>query len=131
MEILAYILIFTNLLIFKIFWDCKATHLDKRQIDKGRSAAVDLLIYAISAVALLKGIVNIVGAIIIAIGARGLLFDLLFNWVNGWKWHFCGTTSKVDVLLDSTDGKQDGKCIIGIILKLAFIGTGITIILIF
>ena len=130
MEYFAYILIFSNLLIFKIFWDCRALHIEKRQINKKRSAIIDGVIYAMGSIALFDNWHDIVGAFVAAVAARGLLFDLAFNWVNGWKWYFCGTTSKIDEVLDNLDGKNDSKCILGIVLKILVLGIGITIILI-
>lgn len=130
MDIFAYILIFTNLLIFKVFWDCKSVHIDKRRIDKTRSAIIDGLIYSIASIFLFEDILCTLGVLVISIGARGLLFDFFFNWVNGWRWNFCGTTSKIDQILDNIDGKDDERCTLGIIIKLIVIGIGIILILI-
>ena len=96
MDILAYILIVNLLLAFKLWWDKRAKD-SGRIINHGLSAAIDGLLYTLSAWFLFGWDAG--GWIVLAIGYRWLSFDILFNIINGWKWDHYGTSSKLDKFL--------------------------------
>lgn len=93
-----FINIVTILLLFKIWWDKRAKD-SGRIINHSLSAAIDGLLYTLSAWFLFGW--DSGGWIVLAIGYRWLLFDISFNLVNGWKWNHYGLSSKLDKFLHS------------------------------
>ena len=91
-----FILIVNILLGFKLWWD-------KRAKDSGRiinhllSAAIDGFIYTISAWFFFGWDAG--GWIILGIGYRWIVFDIIFNLINGWKWNNYGKSSRLDRFL--------------------------------
>lgn len=56
---------------------------------------IDGSIYVVSSYFLFD-IVPAIGFVIMAAGYRWLAFDLLFNWLNKWKWNHEGASSTLD-----------------------------------
>jgi len=96
-----YIIIVNALLAFKLWWD-------KRAKDKGRvinhslSAAIDVFIYVVSAWFCVGWDAG--GWIVLAIGYRWLMFDIIFNVINEWEWNHYGSTSRLDRWLTRLNG---------------------------
>jgi hypothetical protein len=94
---MGYFIIIVNLiLVFKLFWDTIAKD-SGRIINHSLSAAIDGLLYTLSAWVCFGWDAG--GWIVLAIGYRWIVFDILFNIINGWKWNHYGTSSKLDKFL--------------------------------
>lgn len=98
MNILIYFCIFLVLLAFKLWWDKRAKD-SGRIINHTLSAAIDGILYTVPAWFLFGWSCG--GWILLLISLRWLLFDILFNLINGWKWNNYGTSSKLDKFLHS------------------------------
>ena len=98
--------IFTALLIFKLIWDYRAKNKQKRVINHLQSSIIDGSIYVASSILLFGFNLTAVAYTLIAIGSRWLLFDIIFNLLNGWKWNHEGESSKTDKFLKKF-GKWD------------------------
>jgi len=97
MNELIYIGVFILLLIFKLWWDYRAKNVKKRIINHELSALIDGTIYLVSGWFLLGWSVG--GWLILVVGLRWLLFDIIFNMLNGWRWDHYGRSSGVDRFL--------------------------------
>lgn len=95
---MAYAIIVNLLLVFKVIWDYQAKNKEHRIIDHARSAIIDGAIYVFAAWILL-GADYIIGATLIAVGYRWIMFDLAFNLANKDKWNHYGTSSVLDRFL--------------------------------
>ena len=91
-----FVLIVNALLAFKLIWDYQATEKEGRVINHARSAIVDGFIYFVSAYFLMD---NFLAWVIIAVGYRWVMFDLLFNLIRGKAWDYYGTIAFTDKLL--------------------------------
>ena len=100
MEILIYILIVNALLAFKLWWD-KRAKTKGRIINHSLSAAIDGLIYSVSAWFCFGWDAG--GWIVVAIAYRWILFDLIFNAINEWEWNHYGSSSRLDRWLTRLD----------------------------
>jgi len=98
---MAYAIIFTLLLAFKVIWDYQAKNKEHRIINHGRSAIVDGSIYVIAAW-VLHGWAYIIPLTLISVGARWILFDLAFNIANKDPWDHYGESSFLDRMLKKT-----------------------------
>ena len=96
MEAIIFIVVFLILLGFKLWWDKRAKD-SGRIINHFRSALIDGLIYGGSGYLLFQW--GFIGWFVLVVGLRWLLFDLLFNRINGWKWNHYGSSSKLDNFL--------------------------------
>jgi hypothetical protein len=96
MAVLIYILVFSLALGFKLFWDKRAKD-SGRIINHSLSAAIDVVIYTLTAFICFGWDAG--GWIVAALGLRWLLFDILFNLINGWAWGNYGTSSDLDKFL--------------------------------
>lgn len=124
-EIALFALVVNALLAFKLWWDKKAK--DKgRVINHTLSAAIDTTLYLITGCILFSW--GAVGWVVIALGYRWIVFDLLFNVINNWHWANCGNSSWLDVKGDLLDGKDDNRCYLVFLPKAAVIAIGILII---
>ena len=92
-----YILIINVLLGFKLWWDWRAKNIHKRIINHELSAAIDGLLYTVSAWFCFGWYAG--GWIVLAIGYRWIMFDLIFNLINDWEWNHYGSSSKLDKFL--------------------------------
>ena len=95
---IAFILIVNALLIFKLWWDYRAKNVKHRIINHEQSAAIDGVIYIVSAW-LLIGFPVAAGWVILAVGYRWVMFDIIFNLLNKWKWNHYGKSSRLDRFL--------------------------------
>ena len=114
-KIIIWSSIFLALLAFKLWWDYRAKNKHKRVINHTKSALIDVLIYTTSS-AILFGW-EFWKWVLLACALRWILFDAVFNLLNGWKWNFCGNSSKIDYTIDKLDGVDDEVCKLGILLK--------------
>jgi hypothetical protein len=96
LNIWIYIGIVNVLLAFKLWWDYRAKTKFGRVIDHKKSVVIDGCIYVVSSLFLFNDWFDAIGFVIIAAGYRWLVFDLLFNWLNGWKWNHEGFSAKLD-----------------------------------
>lgn len=92
--ILYFAIIVNLLLAFKLWWDYRAKNKKHRIINHGLSAAIDGLIYTVSAWFLFG--FDAGGWILLAIGYRWIMFDFLFNKLNDDDWDHYGLSSKLD-----------------------------------
>ena len=120
-QVIWFVAIVNAMLAFKLAWDWYAKNKQKRIINHTRSALIDGAIYV--------GSVWLLGLpwawVVIAVAYRWIMFDLLFNLLNGWRWNFCGNSSKIDFTLDNLDGIDDNICKLGVLAKLLLVGLGI------
>lgn len=98
-KIIIFFSIFLVALIFKLFWDYRVKNKEKRVINHLKSSIIDGLIYVASALILFGFTCTGAGFVFIAIGLRWVLFDIIFNLLNGWKWNHEGESAKTDKLL--------------------------------
>lgn len=99
---MVYTLIVNGLLAFKLIWDYQAKNKEHRVINHGRSALIDVAIYIISGYLIYKDF-RIVGAILlISLGYRWIMFDIIFNLLNKDKWNHYGESSLLDKILKKT-----------------------------
>ena len=99
MEKIIYFIIAVNLLLaFKLAWDWYAKNKKKRIINHFRSALIDGMLYLF--------FIYIFklpwGVFFVAIFYRWILFDLIFNILNGDKWNHYGESSYLDRLMKKT-----------------------------
>jgi hypothetical protein len=57
---------------------------------------IDGCIYVVSSLFLFNDWFDAIGFVVMASGYRWLVFDLLFNWLNGWKWNHEGVSPDLD-----------------------------------
>jgi hypothetical protein len=57
---------------------------------------IDGCIYVVSSLFLFNDWFDAIGFVVMASGYRWLVFDLLFNWLNGWKWNHEGVSALLD-----------------------------------
>jgi hypothetical protein len=113
-----FIITVNILLAFKLAWDWYAKNKQKMVINHAKSAFFDGFVYVVAAWFSfgLSGI----GWVIVAVGYRWIMFDILFNLINGDKWNHYGNSAWTDKQLKKL-GKwhlipKIGVIIIGIIL---------------
>ena len=116
---LIYILIVNVLLAFKLWWDYRAKKRG-RIINHTRSAIIDTLIYIVAAWYFLC--IDAGAWILTALGYRWIMFDIIFNRLNGWEWNHYGESSMIDKFMIKT-GKWH------IVIKLAFFLAGTALII--
>ncbi len=92
-----YIIIFLFLLGFKAWWD-KRSKDNGRVINHLQSAVIDTSLYVISAW-FLFGFLKMGGVVILSLGIRWLLYDLIYNFVNKHEYNHLGDSSKLDLWL--------------------------------
>jgi hypothetical protein len=126
-KIVAWSLFFLVLLAFKLWNDYKAKNEQKRIINHAQSAIIDGAWYFVIS-AVFFGLC-FWKWMLLAISLRWILFDLIFNLLNGWRWNFCGNSSKIDFTLDNLDGIDDNICKLGILLKTVLLAVSILILL--
>ena len=124
-SVLIWSAVFFVLLAFKL-WNDKRLHDDKdRFVNHPLSALLDVIGYTIVSIILFGW--DFWKWVLLACTLRWIFFDLFFNLLNGWKWNFCGDTSKIDVTLDNLDGIDDNICKLGVLLKLALLAVSILV----
>ena len=126
--VLIYLAIVNLCLAFKLGWDWYAKNKQHRIINHLWSAFIRVLIFTASAnyifdLFLLLGIIPSFGIALIALGYFWILFDGIFNLINGDKWNHRGISSKLDIILNKA-----GKW--GILLKLAVPVIGVALLFI-
>lgn len=122
-----FALIVNILLVFKL-WNDKRLHDDPdKRVNHWLSAVVDMTIYTVAGWFLLGWDVG--GYLIVALGYRWFMFDILFNKLNKWHWAYCGNTSKMDEIGDELDGKDDERCYLMLVPKVLLIAGGVLIII--
>lgn len=98
MERIYYFLIIVNILLAFKLWNDRRLHLDpNKKVNHPLSAAIDGGMYIISSWLLFGW--GAIGWIVLAIGYRWLMFDLLFNLINHWEWNYYGSSSVLDKFL--------------------------------
>ena len=99
MDYVAYFLIVNLLLIWKIFWDCRAMHIEKRIVNKTKSALIDGSVYIMSLVSLGFGWVWGAGLFLASLTYRWVFFDIGFNLANNRNWRYYGENAWTDRFL--------------------------------
>ena len=125
MAIIIYIAIFIILLLFKGWWDHRAKK-KGRIINHGRSAIIDGALYVVAAYFLFCapvwcGVWFMVGIVWTSFAFRWLLYDLLYNKINGEKWNHYGGSALLDKFMIWTGSYH-------LIVKLIILGIGINLI---
>ena len=122
------LLIFSALLIFKLWWDKRAKD-SGRIINHSLSGLIDVVLYAISIYFFSRlNYIGMVGLLIIVCDLRWILFDIGYNVINNRKWNHVGNSAWLDRLLDKIDGEKDNIAIYGWLFKLVFLLIGVIII---
>jgi len=117
-----FAIIVNTLLIFKLIKDYHTKNVLLKVPNHKKSALIDTAVYIASALFLTNWKwIEALGLVLIALGYRWVMFDIIFNLINKWKWNHYGESSKLDRWLTSL-GKWH------LLPKIILIATGIILI---
>lgn len=124
-NILIYIAIFISQLGIKAFGDWWYKKYEKKIINHGASVIIDGLIYTLAAYFLFCApnqcsVLFMFGIVWLSGSTRGLLYDLIYNWINNHRWNHYGNSAYWGKIMKKV-GKwhmlvKFGLIVIGIIL---------------
>jgi len=121
----SYTIAIICLIQFKLLWDTYARIVQRRVINHGFSAGMDIIIYFLLAILINlhynQEYNNVTGLVLLGYGLslRWLLFDLVYSKLQKDEWQYYGRTSTIDKFC-----KRFGACIIvKIIVLIGFILT--------
>lgn len=88
-----FAIIVNVILVIEAIYDWYSRVYLKKVASHSVSFIIDAIIHVVAAYTLFE---NPIGWIVLSAGYHWLVFDILFNKINGWKWNNYGTSSWMD-----------------------------------
>lgn len=68
-------------------------------VNHAKSAFFDVVLYAAAGFLMSGSWLFYLSCLILSLSYRWIVFDIVFNLVNGWKWNHLGNSSNLDLFL--------------------------------